>query len=47
MPDSDYRTGHLIALDVDEMEEITGMVEPARCSRIVRFTIVKGIRQLR
>lgn len=34
MPDSNDRTGHLIALQVDEIEKISGMVEPAGYSII-------------
>lgn len=31
MPNSNERTGHLIALQVDEMEQIPRVVEPASC----------------
>ena len=34
MPDSNDRTGNLIALQVDEIEKISGMVEPAGYSII-------------
>jgi hypothetical protein len=29
--DSDNWTGHFLALDVDEMEQISGVIEPASC----------------
>jgi kynureninase len=31
MPDSDDRTGHLMSLDVDKMQQVTRMVEPVGC----------------
>lgn len=35
MPDSHYGARHLAALQVDEMEEVPGVIEPAGCMRIV------------
>lgn len=34
MPYANNRPGHLSSLDIDKVEEISGMVEPASCSEV-------------
>ena len=34
MTDSNDRTGHLITLQVDKIEKISGMIEPAGCGMV-------------
>lgn len=38
MSDPNKRTGHFIALHVDEMEEISRVIEPASCLWLIVWT---------
>lgn len=47
MPDSNDRTGNLIALQVDETEKISGMIEPASCGIVSMAAIISDRNNIR